>query len=348
LNLANVHFHRGPARLRPTIVSEVELQRVSFSTAMLPPDLPAETKARKWADALTEQGIVDVDCPNPDGFRAKVDILAIGDMLITTAAATSIRLTRTRRHIATDSNHGLMLLLCHGTRRLGGTQQGREVVLRRGDAMLVSHGLPNCTHALHGGEALSINLSRAALANYGIEPEAVAAHVIDRTSTALQLLVAYAGVLLAAPPSRDSRLALSAASHLSELAALAIADAKPDQIPAGGGASGARLALVLSAIADRACEPGLDAAALGLPLGLSARGVQHLLQQAGTTFTAELRAARLGRAEALLRGSTDLPMVEIAHASGFLDLSTFYRAFRARGGASPAEIRLEAKVSGRR
>lgn len=59
----------------------------------------------------------------------------------------------------------------------------------------------------------------------------------------------------------------------------------------------------------------------------------------GATFVEPLTEARGRTAAALLR-HTVMPIAEVAHASGYEDLSAFFRAFRRRTGLTPRVYRL--------
>lgn len=77
----------------------------------------------------------------------------------------------------------------------------------------------------------------------------------------------------------------------------------------------------------------------------------HLLrvfrQAIGITPHQYLMRVRLQRAIALLR-DTQLPVIDVAYASGWADLSNFNRAFRRELGCSPRELRRgDAKLLGR-
>jgi AraC-like DNA-binding protein len=63
--------------------------------------------------------------------------------------------------------------------------------------------------------------------------------------------------------------------------------------------------------------------------------VRHLF---GTTFVQLVTDKRLRTAVTLLR-NTDLPVLEVAHRSGFADVSTFHRVFRRRFGITPRTYR---------
>lgn len=81
-------------------------------------------------------------------------------------------------------------------------------------------------------------------------------------------------------------------------------------------------------------------------LGLSSRTLQRRLAESGTTFRAELTAARLLAARRHLRGSNS-PLTQIAFDVGFASLQTFSRHFRRATGATPSQWRRRPVASDR-
>ena len=66
-----------------------------------------------------------------------------------------------------------------------------------------------------------------------------------------------------------------------------------------------------------------------------------MFEQVGTTFTEFVLEQRLLMARKLLQDPRSRPrkISDIAHSSGFADLSYFNRAFRKRFGATPSDLR---------
>ena len=75
--------------------------------------------------------------------------------------------------------------------------------------------------------------------------------------------------------------------------------------------------------------------------GLSTRQAQRLFEQSGETFTEFILENRLLLARKLLLDPrhSHRKISDIAHSSGFADLSYFNRMFRRRFGATPSDIR---------
>jgi len=94
-------------------------------------------------------------------------------------------------------------------------------------------------------------------------------------------------------------------------------------------------------IDDRLADSGLTSAGLPVALGVSARYLQMVFAEVGTTPSRFLIARRLDTAAARLR-RLDRPcsVTEVALECGFNDLSYFSRAFRRRFGVSASAYRL--------
>jgi AraC-like DNA-binding protein len=83
---------------------------------------------------------------------------------------------------------------------------------------------------------------------------------------------------------------------------------------------------------------GISLARTARALGVSSRTLQRRLAESGTTFAAEVAAARLRAAERLLIDS-DAPLTSIALDVGFSSLQHFSAMFRRHAGASPSSWR---------
>jgi AraC-like DNA-binding protein len=94
-------------------------------------------------------------------------------------------------------------------------------------------------------------------------------------------------------------------------------------------------------IDDRLGDPGFRSSAMAEALGVSARYLQMVFAEVGTTPSRYLLARRLDAAAARLRG-LDRPysITNVALECGFGDLSYFSRSFRRRFGVSARAYRL--------
>lgn len=159
----------------------------------------------------------------------------------------------------------------------------------------------------------------------------------------LQLLRRYAGLLTGNDGIRDNP-ALNAftRSRLRDLTALALAESRDAAALASmSGPRAKRARLIIDEIRKRFTEPALSPAELGRTLGLSARYVNELLQETGSTFAKRTLELRLRKALVMLRERRHdgMKVGDIARACGFREMPYFNRCFRRRFGASPTQYR---------
>jgi AraC-like DNA-binding protein len=139
-------------------------------------------------------------------------------------------------------------------------------------------------------------------------------------------------------------------NHLVDLITLALGgEDHAVRLEQQGGVRAARLAAILRMISQQFGNPGLNAATIAAQLGVTPRYVHLLLEATGRSFTQQLLDQRLEQAAALLRDPLrqDRKITDIAHETGFADLSHFNRSFRRRFGDTPSGVRGAALQSSR-
>ena len=97
---------------------------------------------------------------------------------------------------------------------------------------------------------------------------------------------------------------------------------------------------LFEAVESELTDPELDVHRLARRMGVSARYVQMLFAELGTTPRAFIQNRRLElAARRLEREGTDVTVTDVAYDVGFNDLSSFCRAFRRRFEMSPRNYR---------
>ncbi len=99
--------------------------------------------------------------------------------------------------------------------------------------------------------------------------------------------------------------------------------------------------LIMRHLSNAALSPGFVA---GL-LGISVRHLYALFEATGVSFSQTVTAQRIGESRRLLKEAPERSISQIAFASGFESLATFYRAFQAAHGASPGDFRATRRTS---
>jgi AraC-like DNA-binding protein len=171
------------------------------------------------------------------------------------------------------------------------------------------------------------------------------ARLIPGDTEAVRLLIGYAAVLEDRGAMADPQLRRLAVAHVHDLMALALGASRDASQTAK--LRGARAARFRAITADIASHLGreLSIAQVAARQRLPLRYVQRLFESEGTTFTAFVLAQRLERAYLLLSDPAlaDRPISTIAFDAGFATLSHFNQSFRRRYGASPSDIRAQAR-----
>jgi AraC-like DNA-binding protein len=265
-----------------------------------------------------------------------------------TGAIEGVCVERTRRHLA----DGVVdLFLCvnlggGGAVRFG---RGREVISHPGDAVLISCAEPNASRRIIPRERARffvLRLPRAALALLVTNLDDAVLRLIPASMGALKLLVNYVGMLeddeaLATPELR--RLVVTQVYDLAALAIGATRDAAA--IAEGRGVRAARLRAIKADIAERLAQGDLTVAAVASRQRISESYVRKLFESEGSSFSEWVLGERLIRAHRMLTDPrfAGRSITSVAFDAGFGDVSYFNRSFRLRFGATPSEIRAEAK-----
>jgi AraC-like DNA-binding protein len=169
---------------------------------------------------------------------------------------------------------------------------------------------------------------------------------IPINSEALRLLVHYADMLKEESWVTDPNLQRLMASHLQDLAVLAIGAKRDATMEAGvRGLPAARLRAIKADIVQNLTDRHLSIGTVALRHGISPRYVSMLFDGEGTTFSEFVLLQRLNRAYRMLTDPRFLGRAihAVASESGFGDLSYFNRCFRRVYGMTPSDVRASPK-----
>ena len=107
-----------------------------------------------------------------------------------------------------------------------------------------------------------------------------------------------------------------------------------------------RLSLARRLMARHIAEPQLSPAFIASQLAISVRHLHVLFEESIMSFSQTVTALRIERSRRLLREAPAMAIAEIAFASGFDSLATFYRVFRAVQGITPGDFRAQVPARG--
>ena len=301
---------------------------------------PARQRLAMWREIYGRNiANVDIDTIGDGPFHASVTFQGLPGVGLVSGSRSPAHYRVTRQLLAGTRDGFALSMLMSG---ISTTQQlGREIVGRPGSAAVISGTDPSVNTMHSFGSFITIVLPRTEIAALVPNLGAAYASQIPAENSALRLLIRYVHTLHANGPI-DARFARTAASHIIDLAALAIG-AKADAAHEAqqGGVAAARLQSIKAEIGERLGARDLSAATVAARHGVTSRYVHKLFERDGTTFSEFVLARRLERALQML-GDPHLAtqtISAIAFECGFSDLSYFNRTFRRAYNATPSDIR---------
>jgi AraC-like DNA-binding protein len=306
-------------------------------------DVPERDRLAVWREVIGRQFVrLDVEPISGRPLRSEVYLRALPALRLMSGTISDHRLARTR-DLITDANDDLRLEVRYDSGETI-TQRGREVVLAKGDATLVSCA-DLMTAVQSPGRFLGLHIPRAALATLVPNLEDAVMRPIPRDTLALRLLIGYVGVLQDEVALATPELRRSVVSHIHDLAALAIGATRDAAAFAEGrGARAARLRAIKLDVIDHLGRSDLTIHAIARRHRLQPRYIQRLFECEGTTFSEFVMSQRLSRSHRMLSdpGQLGLTIAAVAFACGFSDQSYFNRRFRQLYGTTPSDVRAAA------
>lgn len=305
------------------------IQRLSTSAA------PRGKRLAYWNEAWAGSVVVNAEA---ESFQGVLTSLRAGRFEIASVRSTPAR-TRGLGDPRKSGDGTFVLQLVHSGSCLL-RHNSLETELRAGDLVLAdarkSHGL-DFKGPLHG---LSAPLPWRRFAAYAEAMEAMAGRRIDAHAGASAVLSSFLRSTWDHLAERDGRDWPDAAEDVVWDLFEAVLRGNASAHPGTGRAD--RLRREARTYADaRLADPGFDSAELARALGVSARYLQAVFAQVGTTPSRFLLARRLeAAAMALRRLDRPCSITAISLDCGFNDLSYFSRSFRNRFGVSPLAYRL--------
>jgi AraC-like DNA-binding protein len=191
-------------------------------------------------------------------------------------------------------------------------------------------------------EVINFRFPFSKIAPLIVDLEAATMRTIPVGTEALRLLAHYAAMLKEDDWITDPPLQSVMASHLQDLAALAIGATRDAAVVAGGrGVPAARLRAIKTDIVRNLTDRRLSIDTVAARHAITPRYVAMLFDGDATTFSEFVLVQRLNRVYRMLINPqfSDRTVSSMASESGFGDLSYFNRCFRRRYRATPSDVR---------
>jgi AraC-like DNA-binding protein len=312
----------------------------TFSTR----ELPERDRLAAWRDFYAGRVLrLDWEPRSDLPFEAKVAVRKLPELTLyrTRFSPATVRLTRKLM----GQEDSFTLFLSSRTYRL--VHAGREIELGPGEAVLLSNTEETAVTSLHGGQHMGIVLGRAPLRMLSPCADDMLLCRIPQGAQELSLLAGYlrllhAGQISLARPETQRVVA----THIHELIALMLgATRDAAEMTRRRGLCAARLHAMREDIRRNLARPDLSVHAIAARHRVSARYVQMLFEEGGSTFTRFLLEQRLRAAHKALAARPNMQISAIAYDHGFNDVSNFNRAFRGQFGCTPSDARKASLTS---
>ncbi len=304
---------------------------VRFSTS----DLAERDRLPAWRERFGRAVVrVDIEPLTELPFHAKATLRALPGLRTIAWRGSAVR-NRRSAALAADGDEAIGLFINLGA-KAAVSQRDRDVVLGRGDAVLISHDPSVVIPSPEG--FVGVIVPRAALASRIKEIDDAVLRPIPRATEPLRLLMSYVQYVRDKLALSTPELRQTAVDHVQDLVALSLhpPDEETDNLSA---VATARLGAALDRIVDRFDDPDLSLAKVAGMQHISPRYLQRLMETTGIPFTARVNELRLQRAFALLAEGDSRRIIDIALQAGFSDISHFNRLFRSRFGDTPSGVR---------
>jgi AraC-like DNA-binding protein len=291
--------------------------------------------SEEWRSLLARVCAHDLPEIDPRNFQGWFHSFSVYGFGAVDAGSNIARVDRTSRHAGLDGVEGYSVLF-QLKGRSGFDLDGNFVELVAGDLVLVDPTRPMTVFNEAGGaHHMALHMPRRQVVSHlGFEPKNPLRH---GGTAPHRLLVQLMGDAL-----REPGRAAAAPEPQMQLVVydlLAALFARP-----GSGTLSSytdrQFARIRSTIEARFADPDLTPATIAEEARISPRYLQKLFSARGMTTSGFIHALRLDHASRLLHrralSRSDLPLSEIALASGFTDYPHFSRRFREYFGHSPS------------
>jgi AraC-like DNA-binding protein len=311
-------------------------------------DLPERDRWPIWYEVFGRKIVkLQMGVANSRPFRQTIRSRDF-DGLTIVHGTTSGLLSRRTRALVSDGNDDFLFVAILSGHSLC-SQVGRELKLDTGEATFLCNAEVGFQDFLDPAHWLCIRVPRPSLAALVPSPEDCLTRRMPAQTEALRWLTDYALMVAGTHEFATPRLRGLVATHVQDLLAVVVGGTREAvEIAKGRGMRAARLNAIKASIAENLGRAGLSLEAVAARQGISPRYVRKLLEGEGTSFSEFVLAQRLLRARRILTDPrmADRTIASIAYEVGFGDLSYFNRTFRRHYGASPSEVREEARRNG--
>jgi AraC-like DNA-binding protein len=284
---------------------------------------------------------VEADTFDKRQFRISTRTLSLPSLSLAQNSGAAAQLMRTP-DLLKDGNDAFHLTLCTAG-QCEFRFEGEHIRLRPGQATLYTSNRAGGCVIEDDVSSLHVRIDRGVAGALTPAMEAAYLKDVKPGDPSLRIFSAYLHALLSTPDELSAAVATLADNQLRELLANIFSPTCDlARAAAYGGVKAARLQAILRTVEASLGDPQLNAERAGRQIGVSGRYVQQLMEGAGLSFSAYVRETRLDYAHRMLSDPlmANKRISDICYMAGFSELSHFNRAFRARFGQTPKDVRV--------
>jgi AraC-like DNA-binding protein len=277
-------------------------------------------------------------------FRGEFSLQKFGNAGLVEINASPYQVTRTTDDIGRAPSDSLCIYQQLSDGGLFETADGSDFAVRRGTFATSYADLPYRTAPM-GADGYHLRIVKIPLAEIwtaGSGLHDLFPKPFDGNPQIAPLLQSCFADLVAAGESMESQTSSRLIQALASLALIERGTLNPGGEFARKALRVGRLSLAQRIIVSQLSDAKLSPASVADQLGISIRHLHALFERTAMSFSQTLTASRIEHSQKLLVGAPARAISNIAFASGFDSLATFYRVFRAASGMAPGDFRESA------
>jgi AraC-like DNA-binding protein len=318
--------------------------KIVFRSDDLAAELDDRARFLLWRDLFTSTfGSFDVSQAVDRPFVMRSEFRQFGVVRLMSMDGAVGRIARSSRDIAAGGSDDFYVNLHRSPTFATANQLRREAQLERGTATLLANWEPGELCGAGCGSAIGFVVPRGPLLGAVARAEDLIAKPFASAHPIALHLHRYAELLIGSDgvAAQPDLMAHVGTTMLDLVALLLGAGRDAEEIARMRGLRSARAREILVEISSGFADPAFSPSVVGAKLGLSARYIQDLLQESGSSFTERVLELRLQKARRMLESSQHdrRNVSEIALECGFNEPSYFNRCFRHRFGDTPTAFR---------
>lgn len=294
----------------------------------------------RWRSLLCDAFLeMAADRRSADGFFGVIELVDDPFVKLTRVRSADITASRDRRQAAEAAServYVIHLLAGHATI----TQRRRDVDLAPGGVVVVDGSIPFVLDFHTPHDVFSYQLERSTLVGPTLS-DVTQRRALGPSDPTVALMIQQMHALHALRSRPSHRRVIGSAFR--DLVRLALRG--DDHLPDSASVRTSRRQCVLDMVDAGFRQPDLTPGRVAADLGVTTRYIHALLETTGRSFSEHVRQRRLDWVAEVLRSDRNATVAAVAADAGFGDLSTFYRQFRHRFGASPGEYRRAAPAA---